>query len=318
MRSIQGSTPYHSHDYAFTNVGLSIKMPLIPWVLDTYLGFLNCYLYSPNTPNQEHNICAIRLRKCKRGRGNMQFVRVDTISGCISSADSEALRAARWKDITIRDFQDRSTPFLSQLNSNLLYGFHLTVSSVLDLSPIVHRYPVAECKNSTVEIPMGKSGTVAVIELQDSQSHDLRTLVKLGFDFNFSALIQVLIRHEPISDSGLNDIMKSDWIELHSSRRQFSTANRSHSSDLSDYSFMQNKGQERIESETINMQDQPGIWTFLVTDTSAKVTHHILELNARIVISQEALEWTLALQAMDPRIPAFRRPPADDVSAIGE
>lgn len=247
----------------------------------------------------------------------MQFVRVDSISGCISSADSEALRAAKWKDITVRDFQDRSTAILGQLNSNLLYGFHLTVSAVLDLSPIVHRYPVAECKNSTVEIPMGKSGTVAVIELQDSQSHDLRTLVKLGFDFNFSALIQVQIGHEPISDSGLNDIMKSDWIELHSPRRQFSLSSRSCSSDLSDHSFIHNKGQESGEAEALKMYEQPGIWTFLVTDASAKVTHHILELNARIVISQEALEWSLALQAMDPRIPAFRRPPADDASSVG-
>jgi hypothetical protein len=286
-------------------------------MLDTYLGFLNCYLYTPNKSNQEHVICAIRLRKCRRGRGNMQFVRVDTISGCISSAASEALRAAKWKDITIRDFQDRSTPILGQLNSNLLYGFHLTVSAVLDLSPIVHRYPVEECKNSTVEIPMGKTGTVAVIELQDSQSQDLRTLVKLGFDFNFSALIQVQIMHEPISDSGLNDIMKSDWIQLHSSKRQFSIASRSNSSDLSDYSFIQNKGQEGGEAEVLKMHEQPGIWTFLVTDASAKVTHQILELNARIVVSQEALEWTIALQAMDSRIPAFRRPPADDISTVG-
>ncbi|KEF53604.1 uncharacterized protein A1O9_10579 [Exophiala aquamarina CBS 119918] len=313
VRTIQGSTPYDSHDYTFTNVGLSIRMPLVPWTLDTYLGFLNCYLYSTNKSKPEHVVCAIRLRKCKRGLRNTQFVRVDTVSGCISSADFGTFKAARWKDIIIRDFQDRSTPILGQLNSNFLYGFHLTVSAVLDLAPIVHRYPISENKNSTVEIPMGKSGTIAVIELQDSQSSELRTLVKLGFDFNFSAVIQVQIKHEPISDAGLIDVMKSDWIEQFDSRRQLSIRSRTHSSDLSDCSFTQTK---EHEDEALHSHE-PGIWTFLVADASVEITNRILELNARIVVSQVASEWTLALQAMDPRIPAFRRPPADDLPSPG-
>jgi len=246
-------------------------------------------------------------------------VRVDTISGCISSADYSTLKAAKWKDIIIRDFQDQPTPSLGHLNSNFLYGFHLTVSAILDLAPIVHRYPgnASEKQTSTVEIPMGMSGTVAVIELQDSQSSSLRTLIKLGFDFNFNALIQVHIKHVPISAEGLNDVMKSDWIEQvdHSRRQQLLIRSRTQSSDLSEYSFTQSRGQS-VQDEALKSYEQPDIWTFTVADAStAEVTHRILELNARIVVSQVASEWTLALQAMDPRIPAFRRPPADDVSA---
>ncbi|OBT80384.1 hypothetical protein VF21_00896 [Pseudogymnoascus sp. 05NY08] len=173
--------------YSVTNLGLSIRLPMMPWGMDTYLAALDCK------------------------RQGVPDSRVGIFLRLLSQADQLARVAFEGKDVCVfrEELAEKLTyrdAFVHQhrwgvpLGPERFYGFYLrklsaplytlqaTTDEEVPLSKVWSQCAWDDEKR-LLELPVGESGTVGIISW--ARRDGCGWLIKLGFDKGFNPALQL-------------------------------------------------------------------------------------------------------------------------------
>lgn len=207
-----------SEEYSVTNVGLSIRLPLIPWDMELYCAVLNCTVVGA----EDHRL-AIFLRQLPQRR---QYARVEykdedgvlksTILIHKSFIDKIPEQLRQSKVLVRKDAQ-------SSKKSLGLYGFWIQTleppcgAHILEFRrrPRGGTYVAnrRRLRDEYVRMPRGSSGTACSI-IFGSSSQSRLTLMKFGFDKDFVPIIFLAWRGSKCSPCReTSQLDSADWID---------------------------------------------------------------------------------------------------------
>ena len=172
--------------YTVTNLGLSIRLPMLPWAMDTYFAALDC-----EHAGARDSRVGIFLRLLPR---DDQLARV-----VFNGVDRGIFKADLAAKSTYRDVFVHQDAWDVVLAPERFYGFWLrTLSAPIYTVPAVAKeVPLSRVtarsawddEERLLEIPVGESGTAGVILWSRSDGRGM--MLKLGFDGEFNPALQL-------------------------------------------------------------------------------------------------------------------------------
>lgn len=173
--------------YTVTNLGLSIRLPMMPWAMDTYLAALDCERVG--IPDSRVGIFLRLLPQAD------QLARV-----VFEGEDIYDFKGELAEKLTYRDVFVQQNLWGTALEPERFYGFYLrklsaplhtvqnTTSDVVPLSKVWSRCDWDDEKR-LLELPVGESGTVGMISWTRRDGNGW--FMKFGFDKGFNPALQL-------------------------------------------------------------------------------------------------------------------------------
>ena len=174
--------------YTVTNLGLSIRLPMLPWAMDTYLAALDCE--RAGVPDSRVGIFLRLLPQAD------QHARV-----ALEGEDRLVFREELAEKLTYRDVFVQQHLWGMALEPERFYGFYLrnlsspihtvakTESEQVSLSTVTTTHIAWDDEKRLLELPVGKSGTVGMITW--GRGDRRWELLKFGFDNEFNPALQL-------------------------------------------------------------------------------------------------------------------------------
>ncbi|KFY19920.1 hypothetical protein V491_04120 [Pseudogymnoascus sp. VKM F-3775] len=173
--------------YTITNLGLSIRLPMLPWAMDTYLAVLDCERVG--VPDSRIGIFLRLLPQAD------QLARV-----LFEGEDIYVFKEELAEKLTYRDVFVQQNLWGTALEPERFYGFYVrklsaplhtvkkTTSDVVPLSKVWSKCNWDDEKR-LLELPVGESGTAGMISWARRDGNGW--FMKFGFDKGFNPVLQL-------------------------------------------------------------------------------------------------------------------------------